>query len=75
MMILRLKEIREKHDLKQRQMADKLKISKSTYNYFETGERIIYHYILINDNGQEKEIQVDIDQNSSNGSKFNFVIK
>ena len=40
-MILRLKEIREKHDLKQRQIADKLNISKSTYNYFETGERII----------------------------------
>lgn len=40
-MKLRLKEIREKHDLTQRQLANKLHISKSYYNYFETGERII----------------------------------
>lgn len=41
----------------------------------ETGEKIIYHYILINENREELEIQVDIDQNSSNGSKFNFIIQ
>lgn len=40
-MKLRLKEIREKYDLTQRQLASKLHISKSYYNYFETGERII----------------------------------
>lgn len=40
-MKFRLKEIREKLDLTQRQMATKLNISKSYYNYFETGERII----------------------------------
>ena len=40
-MKLRLGEIREKHDLSQRKTANKLKISKSYYNYFETGERII----------------------------------
>lgn len=40
-MKLRLNEIREKHDLSQRKTAIKLKISKSYYNYFESGERII----------------------------------
>ncbi len=40
-MKLRLGEIREKHDLSQRKTATKLKISKSYYNYFESGERII----------------------------------
>ncbi len=40
-MNLRLREIREKYDLSQRKTATKLKISKSYYNYFETGERII----------------------------------
>lgn len=40
-MKLRLKEIRHKYDLTQRECAEKLKISKSYYNYFETGERII----------------------------------
>ena len=40
-MKLRLGEIREKYDLSQRKTAVKLKISKSYYNYFETGERII----------------------------------
>ena len=37
----RLKDIREKYDLSQRKVASKLKISKSYYNYFESGERII----------------------------------
>ena len=40
-MNFRLREIREKHDLTQRLLAKKLNISKSYYNYFETGERII----------------------------------
>ncbi len=40
-MKLRLSEIREKKDLSQRKTAIKLKISKSYYNYFESGERII----------------------------------
>lgn len=40
-MKLRLNEIREKHDLSQRKTALKLNISKSYYNYFESGERII----------------------------------
>ena len=40
-MKLRLHEIREKHDLSQRKTAIILKISKSYYNYFESGERII----------------------------------
>ena len=37
----RLKKIRENNYLSQRKMAKKLKVSKTYYNYFETGERII----------------------------------
>ena len=37
----RLKKVRENSYLSQRQTAIKLHISKSYYNYFETGERII----------------------------------
>ena len=37
----RLRKIRENNYLSQRKMAQKLHISKSYYNYFETGERII----------------------------------
>ena len=40
-MKFKLGEIREKYDISQRKTAIKLKISKSYYNYFETGERII----------------------------------
>ena len=40
-MHFRLREIRENKDITQRKMAEILKISKSYYNYFETGERII----------------------------------
>ena len=40
-MKFRLAEIREKNDISQRKTAMKLKISKSYYNYFESGERII----------------------------------
>ena len=40
-MKLRLREIREKYDISQRKTANKLGISKSYYNYFESGERII----------------------------------
>ena len=40
-MELRLRYIRENHDISQRKVADLLGISKSYYNYFESGERII----------------------------------
>lgn len=40
-MFYNLKKIRESHDLTQREMAKILKISKTSYNYFETGEHII----------------------------------
>ena len=40
--------MRENLDLSQRQMADKLKVSKSTYARWETGERIIPLIHLIN---------------------------
>ncbi len=40
-MELRLRDIRENYDISQRKTAFKLKISKSYYNYFESGERII----------------------------------
>lgn len=40
-MKLRLKEIREDNELKQSEVAVLLKVSRSNYNYFETGERII----------------------------------
>ena len=40
-MFYNLKRIRESYDLTQREMAKILNISKSSYNYFETGEHII----------------------------------
>ena len=40
-MKLRFKELRKKNNLTQQELANMLKISKSYYNYFETGERII----------------------------------
>ena len=40
-MELRLRSIRENYDISQRKTSIKLKISKSYYNYFESGERII----------------------------------
>ena len=40
-MFYNLKRIRESHDLTQREMANILKISKSSYNNFETGTQII----------------------------------
>jgi len=40
-MFYNLKRIRENHDLSQRDVAKILKISKSSYNYYETGEYII----------------------------------
>lgn len=47
-MKLRLREIREKHDLTVREMAKKMKISKSYYSAFETGEKVIPLNHLIN---------------------------
>ena len=40
-MKLRLKEIREKQELTQKEVARILNTGKSNYNYFETGERFI----------------------------------
>lgn len=40
-MFYNLKKLRESYELTQREMAKILKISKSSYNYFETGEHII----------------------------------
>ena len=40
-MLYNLKKIRENYDLSQRDMAKLLNVSKSSYNYFETGEHII----------------------------------
>ncbi|MBQ8472354.1 MAG: helix-turn-helix transcriptional regulator [Bacilli bacterium] len=40
-MFYNLKKVRESYDLTQRDMAKLLKVSKSSYNYFETGEHII----------------------------------
>lgn len=40
-MFYNLKRIRESYDLTQREIAKVLKISKTSYNYFETGEQII----------------------------------
>ncbi len=44
----RLREIRETLDLTQREMAEKLKVSKSTYGRWETGEKIIPLKHLVN---------------------------
>ena len=57
-MKLRLKEIRQKHDLTQRELAEKLKISKSYYNYFETGERII-PVVRLNDYCNKFGVSID----------------
>ena len=40
-MFCNIKEVRESYELTQREMAKILNISKSSYNYFETGEHII----------------------------------
>ncbi len=40
-MIFRFKEIREKRDLSGRKAAAILKVGKTTYNYYESGKRII----------------------------------
>ena len=40
-MFSNIKRVRESHELTQREMAKILKISKSSYNNFETGEHII----------------------------------
>lgn len=70
-MKLRLGEIREKYDLSQRKTASKLKISKSYYNYFETGERIIP---LVRLNDFSNLFNVDFDY-ALGLSKHNIVTK
>lgn len=70
-MELRLAEIREKHDLSQRKTAYKLKISKTYYNYFETGERIIP---LVRLNDFCNYFHVDFDY-ALGLSKYNIVTK
>ena len=40
-MFYNLKRVREEYELSQREVAKILKISKSSYNYYETGEYII----------------------------------
>ena len=40
-MFYNLKRVREEYELSQREVAKLLKISKSSYNYYETGEYII----------------------------------
>ena len=70
-MKLRLSEIRDKYDLSQRKVAIKLKISKSYYNYFETGERII-PLIRLNDFSNLFNVDFDYALGLSN---YNIVTK
>ena len=43
----RLKELREDHDLLQKELAKKIGISQRNYSYFETGQTILTEDILI----------------------------
>ena len=43
----RLKELREDHDLLQKEIAMKIGISQRNYSYFETGQTILTEDILI----------------------------
>ncbi len=43
----RLKELREDHDLLQKELAQKIGISQRNYSYFETGQTILTEDILI----------------------------
>ena len=70
-MKLRLSEIRDKYDLSQRKVAIKLKISKSYYNYFETGERII-PLVRLNDFSNLFNVDFDYALGLSN---YNIVTK
>ena len=47
MIFVRLKNLREDHDLSQNDIADYLNISQRTYSYYETGVRDIPIQILI----------------------------
>ena len=47
MIFVRLKNLREDHDLSQNDIADYLNISQRTYSYYETGGRDIPIQILI----------------------------
>lgn len=43
----RLKELRENHDLLQKELAESLGISQRNYSYFETGQTMLTEDILI----------------------------
>lgn len=45
--MLRLKDLREDHDLLQKEIADYLNISQVTYSYYESGKRMIPFELLI----------------------------
>ncbi len=45
--MLRLKNLREDHDLLQKEIADYLNISQVTYSYYESGKRMIPFELLI----------------------------
>ena len=45
--MLRLKDLREDHDLLQKEIADYLNISQMTYSYYESGKRMIPFELLI----------------------------
>ena len=47
MVFVRLKNLREDHDLSQSDIAKYLNISQRTYSYYETGGRVIPIQILI----------------------------
>lgn len=43
----RMKDLREDHDLKQKEIADYLNISQQTYSIYETGKREIPLHMMI----------------------------
>lgn len=45
--MLRLKDLREDHDLLQKEIADYLNVSQVAYSYYESGKRMIPFELLI----------------------------